>query len=674
MQADSFLMSYFKNTNILWKPFGPTTFDQSKEKDMPIFLLLSYRGEYLSQLMYEESFLNEEIANYINSNFLPVLIDAHDHPDVFQFYAKSAMIFNKEAADTVCAFLFHDLRPFFATSYINATTTNEHSGMLDLLKQLIQFYKSEKEKTLENAKKACEIIFNNPPKEKIEYAGHFPHPNAIFEALKQFEDKNGGYGPLPKHFNFTFLEWAVEQMLEGVVKKEFGEKVIEWINNILMGGVLDHVRGGVFAYSKDSEWQTPHFEKNLNDQAAFLKLLSKTGMLYPSPLVFDAILNCLQYLKEEMLSEEKLFFTNQASSSEGIEGLYHTFLLEEFEDAINNSDSQSDELEKSIETLKTFFNIKKEGNYLSKLNVISLNKNVKEKIFTKDSWELIRKAKAALKKSQGQRIPPVTNINIISGPNFLIASALMELIKYSPIDVIKQRAHELLDLSWNAITTQFIKKDSLKDELIIIHSIHNNEIEYFSDHVNFLECLIGMNEIYATSNFANDLLITLKTIKNKFFKDNKFFSSTAKDAFFCTAATAYDFKTSSALSKFCGIFRKINLILPVEFKEDESITAMFEEIIQDTLRNPASAGEALRSFTYPSEIYRVISIPKKWHGENKFISFRNMFLSRFIFSYHEDSNDLWEMKNSEKIELKGEGLDDFIKALSPAKSDESQKG
>ena len=165
------------------------------------------------------------------------------------------------------------------------------SGFLQVLTELNRVFKEERPKAEENAAKVVEAINGGLiPKDRVQYEGHFPHPMAIMEAVKQFQDNdNGGYGLAPKFPTFAFYEWAVEQMMEGLIDKSFGDHIVQSLERMLMGGIYDHARGGLHRYSTDKEWAIPHFEKMLYDQAGLLRVLAKLSLIYPSPMVYDAL-------------------------------------------------------------------------------------------------------------------------------------------------------------------------------------------------------------------------------------------------------------------------------------------------------------------------------------------------------------------------------------------------
>lgn len=99
----------------------------------------------------------------------------------------------------------------------------------------------------------------------------------------------------------------------------------------------------------------------------------------------------------------------------------------------------------------------------------------------------------------------------------------------------------------------------------------------------------------------------------------------------------------------------------------DTITNLKDLVTNTVLKvNPVSAGESLRALTYPKEAYRVMKLPKSWAQKEEFIKFIPFFLPRFILDYHNESSETYEICTMNACELKGEGLEEFMKVLTPA--------
>ena len=564
------------------------------------------------------------------------------------------------------------MRPFFVGTYFPAQDRENQISFKNLLNELIDSYKNKSEIVIENATKITETIEKGlMPKDKVEYVGHFPAPQAILDATKDYIDKeNGGFGKAPKFPNFSFLEWSLEQMLDGMINKESGEFTINTIENMLMGAINDHLKGGIHRYSTDEKWQIPHFEKMLYDQAGFLRVLSKASLLYPSPIVYDSLINTLQYIESEMLNEKNYFFSSQSADSEGVEGFYFTFTSTEFEECLVKSEDNIDDiLIKQKDKLSKWFQISEQGNFHSALNVVSLDPSLKKEIFTQESWDTIRKVRKSLLSERQNRIPPETDSKGIASWNFLMLSALVDVMQYCQVDVIRKIASRIFNRAIEGTYSTFvISKD--ENKMTIAHSTTRPELNYlFEDYVFFAEAQLRIYEITGNPTFKENFKSTIELIFREFISDDKVhtraISTTSSELYPNQSLDSFDNSFKSPNSTFISLARRASIL----FSEPEfidNISTIKENHIQESLKNPIHAGEALRALSYPDEAYRVLKVPKKWLTDQKFLNFIPYFLPRFIFDYQEE-NDQWQICNNSACELQGDGLDNFIETLSPKK-------
>ena len=194
---------YLKNLSsgpIDWWPFGPSALQKSQDENKPIFMSIGHFSCHFCQIMTREIFQNTEIAQFINDNYIPIKIDREEYPDLDNFMQVASHIYSRKSGWPLSAFLLPNLRPFYAGTFLPLETIEENIGLKQLIRELSHVYHNDQLQVKENANKVYDaIIEGNIPKTKAEYAGHFPHPMAILEAINELKDKkNGGYGPAPK--------------------------------------------------------------------------------------------------------------------------------------------------------------------------------------------------------------------------------------------------------------------------------------------------------------------------------------------------------------------------------------------------------------------------------------------------------------------------------------------
>ena len=500
-------------------------------------------------------------------------------------------------------------------------------------------------------------------------------------AIKEFQDKeNFGYGDAPKFPHFSFYEWMTEQALDGVVPQEDLNFLIQTIEAMSFGGLHDHLRGGFHRYSTDKMWLVPHFEKMLYDQAGMIKLFSKFSLITPSPLVYDCLMNSLDYLEKEMVSDENYFFSAQDAESEHVEGLYFTFTEIEFEDALISLGEE--ELIDRKDEIKSWFGISTKGSFHSQLNVIHLDGSKKRDFFTPDNWTIVRKVRKALLSARSQRIPPVTDNKGISGHNYFLLTALLDVVQYCRINPIRQRAMGLFRKVLEGSYQTFLGKSADNNLNTLIHSTTNKAPGNFEDFVFFAECMLRTYELTGEEVFKTNFSEALKFIQRTFYRDGDYRVNQIIDGIEALHADLrapwFDSGLRSSAATLLGLFRRGALLLD-EPEWTERFHLSKEELAQFTLRNPYGCGEALRSLTYPAEAYRKLKIPKRWLGEDKFLNLTPYFMPRFVFSFNDSQTDDWEICRQDACEFKGQGLEDFMKVLNPGQestvaSDESQEG
>lgn len=667
---NSAYLAQHKENPVHWWPWGPEAIQRSKDENKPIFLSVGYSSCHWCHVMADESFKDEMTADFLNKNFICIKVDREEYPDIDSYYQQAAQLFTQSGGWPLSAFLLPDLRPYFVGTYFPKTVNGEGTSFMDLLSELNRAFTEDNATAIENATKATEAIEKGfIPEDKVEFQGHFPPPNAVMDVLEQFKDaENGGYGQAPKFPQFAFYEWALEQMLEGMISKEQGEHVIKSLERMLMGGITDHARGGIHRYATDEAWTVPHFEKMLYDQAGFLRVLAKLSLLYPSPLVFDSIYNTLEYLHTEMLDEKNFFFSAQDADSEGVEGLFFTYTVEEFEDAINKGDTEDELLSKNLDKIKNWFGITEKGNFNNNLNIITLDPTLSQEYFAPEGWEIVRHARKAILADRKMRVPPMTDNKGIASWNFMMISALADVMQYCQIAPIKSAASQIFNNLVEGVYKTFLIND--ENGMNINHTTtRQGSLPYLEDYVFFAEAQCRIYELSSNPIFKQNFFDTLQFIRDQFLDGDKLLTRAKKtqdlELYPNQTVTNFDQSFKSPAATLMHLVRRASVLF-----KDHDLTDDFkdlqERMTHEVLKNPAGSGEGLRALTYPKEAYKVIKCPKVWLDNDDFANFISYFLPRFVFEYHEEKEETWEICSIDQCELTGEGFENFVQTLRPS--------
>lgn len=128
-----------------------------------------------------------------------------------------------------------------------------------------------------------------PTKEELEIIGN--------RILQNADTMWGGFGVAPK-FPQTFCL----QMLFRNYKINGNEScmvhAIRSIDKMIQGGLYDHLGGGFARYSTDAQWQAPHFEKMLYDNALLIGVMAEAYQITQKETYASIIKQTVSFLKE----------------------------------------------------------------------------------------------------------------------------------------------------------------------------------------------------------------------------------------------------------------------------------------------------------------------------------------------------------------------------------------
>lgn len=671
-KEQSLYLKHHETNPIDWWPYGPEALQKAKDENRPIFLSVGYSACHWCNVMNAESFNDAEIADILNNKFICIKVDREEHPDVDNYYQLAAQLFSHSGGWPLTAFLLPSLMPYFAGTYFPKNSDGKTASFKEIVIEMARVFENDRNLVEDNARKVTEAIKSGLiPKDKVEYQGHFPPPMAVLKAIEQFRDNEfGGYGEAPKFPNFSFFNWAIEQMLEGMVEKEEGEFIIKSLEHMLMGGVTDHARGGIHRYASDREWSVPHFEKMLFDQAGLLRVLSKLSLIYPAPIVFDTLINTLSYLDSEMMGEHGYFFSAQSADSEGVEGLYYTYTKQEFEDALNNADDPDETLAKNRDKIFKWFPINDIGNFDGPLNIIRFDPNSKDEIYSHEGWEIVRRVLRAISEDRKDRLPPMTDAKGVASWNFMLATSLLDVMQYCRIDIIRHKANELFNKVLTGSYAAFVL--SKDNEKVVIRHATTRELNppYLEDYISFAELQMRSYELTGNTVFKENLETTINYLIKEFIEDGAVLTrakhSNDLEEYPNQVIGAFDNSLRSPASMLIDLLRR-STVLFMDNELLDPIKDVIENITNECLKSPINSGEALRALTYPQEVYRVVKVPRSWPKNTKFMTQLPYFLSRFVIDYH-DEGETWQICSINACELQGEGIDNFIETLSPKQS------
>ena len=312
------------NNPVDWLPWGPAAFEKARREDKPIFLSIGYSTCHWCHVMAHESFENEEIAQVLNSEFVPIKMDREERPDIDRIYMLFVQATTGSGGWPMSVWLTPDLKPFFGGTYFPPASRYGRPGFRELLLHLAQAWKNDRAKVeLSSSNVAEELQAMAAPSP----ATHEPDAELLHAAFRQFErmydKRQGGFGGAPKFPRPVVLNFLLRYSFQ-----ENNPEALAMVTHTLRamadGGMHDQLGGGFHRYSVDQHWFVPHFEKMLYDQAqlaiAYLEAYQASG----DEELADSARAIFRYVLRDLTSPEGAFFSAEDADSPDPENPAHS--------------------------------------------------------------------------------------------------------------------------------------------------------------------------------------------------------------------------------------------------------------------------------------------------------------------------------------------------------------
>ncbi len=418
-EKSPYLLQHADNP-VQWMPWGNGAFLNARREDKPVFLSVGYATCHWCHVMAYESFEDTEVAELLNTHFIPVKVDREERPDVDKIYMSVCQALTGRGGWPLTVLLTPHGKPFFAGTYFPKTGRMGMPGLMDILPQLAAMWQKDRHRILESGDKITAAI---QPQSSNNASIGSPDGETLMKAFKQlkqhFDPRFGGFGKAPKFpspHNLTFL---LRQHLRnpGAGALEMVEKTLCAMRN---GGIFDQIGMGFHRYSVDEKWLVPHFEKMLYDQALLAMAYTECYQLTGKDRYARVAEEIFSYVLRDMTDPEGGFYSAEDADSEGEEGLFYVWTPKEVKDCLGDDVGA---------LFCRFYNISEVGNFEGGKSIpnITLHGEAfaeKEKIDRKQLPDILLKARKKLFSLRQNRAHPLKDDKILTSWNGLMIAAL----------------------------------------------------------------------------------------------------------------------------------------------------------------------------------------------------------------------------------------------------------
>ena len=406
-----------KNNPVDWYPWGDEAFQKAAELDIPIFLSIGYSTCHWCHVMAHESFEDEQVAQLLNENFISIKVDREELPEIDHVYMSVCQAMTGRGGWPLTIIMTPDKEPFFAGTYFPKNGRFGRPGMMELLPSIAEAWKNRRAELVQSAEKINEYLVKSNTKELGTPLSKAILKETYSQFVNRYDKNHGGFGTQPKFpspHNLVYL-LRYHHMTDDKTALKMVEKTLQ---EMRLGGIFDHVGYGFHRYATDKEWLVPHFEKMLYDQAMLVMAYTEAFQITGKPEYKKTAEEILTYVQRDMTDAKGGFYSAEDADSEGEEGLFYIWTIQELQSIIGEEDTQF---------IQNIFNLTPEGNFKDEASGQFTGKNIfhlKTPISNSKDLKKISQIREKIFHVREKRIHPLKDDKILTDWNGLMIAAM----------------------------------------------------------------------------------------------------------------------------------------------------------------------------------------------------------------------------------------------------------
>ena len=283
-----------------WRPWGEKAFQEAQVADKPVLLAISAVWCHWCHVMDETSYSDPEVIRLINERYVPIRVDNDERPDVNRRYNMGGW------PSTV--FLTPDGEIVHGGTYVPP------DAMRSYLPQVADLWATQRS---ELAQRVAELrAKENDARSPKSGDLSFQIVDQVGSLVRgQYDPQFGGFGREPKFPQPRLLRFLLDE------HRRFGYPEIatmlhRTLGAMAGGGMYDHVEGGFFRYSTTRQWEIPHYEKMLEDNAELLAIYAEAHRSFPTAGYDRVVRDVIRWMDTTLWQKDKRLWAGSQDADE----------------------------------------------------------------------------------------------------------------------------------------------------------------------------------------------------------------------------------------------------------------------------------------------------------------------------------------------------------------------
>ena len=496
-ETSPYLLQHAHNP-VDWYPWGEEALERARELNRPLLVSIGYSACHWCHVMERESFEDPAVAALMNDKLVCIKVDREERPDIDAVCMEACQAMTGQGGWPLNAFLTPEQAPFYVGTYFPPEPRHGMPPWRAVIEAVSEAWEQRTDRVREQGAQvlrslggASRLPASDEPLADAALAQATDTLRGMYDAV------NGGFGRAPKFPQASLIEFLLAR----------GERDISLatLRAMAAGGIYDQVGGGFARYAVDATWTVPHFEKMLYDNALLARAYLHGWQVSGEPVMRRVCEETLGWALREMRGAEGGFCSALDADSEGVEGKFYVWTLDELRAALDDDALLHDAV--------AFFGASEAGNFEG-ANVLEGRGPVPERLGD---------IQAALLAVRAERVRPGLDDKRLTSWNALMISALAQA------GAALERADYLAAA---AACADFLLSDMRDSDGRLLRTWKNGRAHidaYLEDHAYLLEALLTLYEATFDPRWYAEARAMADTMIERF-------ADEAHGGFFTTAA------------------------------------------------------------------------------------------------------------------------------------------
>jgi hypothetical protein len=280
----SALTSAAAHEELTWHPWSADIFSRAKTENRLVILDLEAVWCHWCHVMEKTTYRDPKVVALLKSNYLTVRVDQDANPDISNRYGDwgwpATIVFAPDGTEIVKRRGY--IPPEQMESLLAAIIADPSPGPSVVAEP--------------------EIIPSTTP-----LLSKQQRDDLMTRSKNAFDAKHGGWGRIHKFIDAESMDW--ELLLAERGDDAAARRARQTFDAAL--NLIDREWGGIYQYSDELDWKSPHYEKIMSLQASGLRQYSAAYARWKDPKYLDAARDLQRYLLTWLRSPDGAFFTSQ---------------------------------------------------------------------------------------------------------------------------------------------------------------------------------------------------------------------------------------------------------------------------------------------------------------------------------------------------------------------------